>query len=53
VAVEQVEGVQEARFSHPEGTGWVRYDPGGTTPDAFLEHLAAITGFEARVVDRE
>lgn len=48
-----MEGVEEARFSYPEGTGRVTYDPDRTTPAAFLEHLAEMTGFEATVVDRE
>ncbi|MEQ9398930.1 MAG: heavy metal-associated domain-containing protein [Longimicrobiales bacterium] len=51
--MEQVEGVEEARFSYPEGTGRVRYDPERTAPEAFLEHLTRMTGFEGRVVDHE
>ena len=50
MAVEQVEGVREASFAYPEGTGRVTYDPDRTTPEAILEHLGRMTAFEATVV---
>jgi len=52
VAVEQVEGVEEARFSYRDGMGHVTFDPPRTTSDEILEHLVETTRFEATVVDR-
>lgn len=50
LAVRQVPGVLDARFSYEESSGVVTYDAERTDPAAFIEELAVKTGFEARVV---
>lgn len=52
MAVKRVEGVKEATFSWPAGTGAVTYDPTMTSPAAFTSELARVTGFAATVQER-
>jgi hypothetical protein len=49
VAVEKVDGVREASFLWPEGTGSVTYDTTRTSPEAFIAELTRLTGFRAQV----
>jgi copper chaperone CopZ len=49
VAVERVEGVREAEFAYPEGTGTVVYDTTVTSDSAIIAALARATGFGATV----
>jgi len=47
VAVEQLEGVEEAVFSHERSEGFVRYDSTVTTVDRIVEALRQQTGYGA------
>lgn len=47
MAAERIEGVREADFVYPAGTGVVTYDHTVTSLDAILEELRRATGFEA------
>ena len=49
MAVERVEGVQEASFSYERSEGFVTYDPEMTSPEEFLAELAEMTGFRGTV----
>jgi copper chaperone CopZ len=49
VAVERIEGVSEAVFSYPEGTGRVTYDTTRTSAAAIIEELRQATGYGAAV----
>ena len=53
MAVERVEGVIDAEFSHEGGSGVVSFDADETDPDAFIRELADKTGFVASVVGAE
>lgn len=47
MAVKRIEGVQEADFAYPEGTGMVRFDTTATSLEAIVEELERATGFRA------
>lgn len=47
MAVKRIEGVQEAEFAYPEGTGTVRFDTTATSTEAIVEELERATGFGA------
>ena len=47
VAVEQIEGVTEADFSYPDGTGTVRYDTTLTSQAVIIAELERATGYRA------
>ncbi len=47
MAVEKVEGVQEAKFDYQRGEGFVTYDPEVTSPDAFIGQLHRLTAYRA------
>lgn len=49
MAVERVEGVQEADFSYARAEGFVIYDPSVTSPEEFLAELARMTDFRGIV----
>lgn len=49
MAVERIEGVEEAEFFHPEGRGTVRFDPAVTSAEAIIRELGKATGFGAVV----
>lgn len=49
MAVERVEGVHEAEFAYPAGTGTVRFDTTVTTVEAITAELRRATGFQATV----
>ena len=49
MAVERVEGVQEASFSYERSEGFVTYDPAMTSPEEFLAELAGMTDFRGTV----
>ena len=49
MAVERVEGVQEASFSYERSEGFVTYDPAMTSPEEFLAELAEMTDFRGTV----
>lgn len=51
MAVERVEGVEEARFSYERGEGFVTYDPRRTKLEEIVAELKRMTGFDA--VERE
>jgi copper chaperone CopZ len=47
VAVEKVEGVQEAKFSYKLGEGSVTYDPEVTNPEEIIGQLHRLTAYRA------
>ena len=47
MAVERVEGVEDAEFSYERGEGFVAYDPSVTNVEAIVAELKRMTGFEA------
>lgn len=47
MAVKRIEGVQEAEFAYPEGTGVVRFDTTATSTEVIVEELERATGFRA------
>ena len=47
LAVERVEGVQEARFSWETAEGFVTFDTGVTTVAEIVSELEEMTGFTA------
>ncbi len=49
MAVERVEGVQEASFSYARAKGFVTYDSSLTSPEEFLAELARMTDFRGTV----
>ena len=49
MAVERVEGVEEASFSYDRAEGFVTYDPAMTSPEEFLAELARMTDFRGTV----
>ena len=49
MAVQRVEGVQEASFSFARSEGFVTYDPAVTSPEEFLAELARMTDFRGTV----
>lgn len=49
MVVERIEGVREAEFSYPEGTGSVSFDTTATSMEAIVEELKRATGYEARL----
>ena len=49
MAVQRVEGVQEASFSYERAEGFVTYDPAMTSPEEFLAELARMTDFRGTV----
>ena len=49
MAVQRVEGVQEASFSYERAEGFVTYDPEMTSPEEFLAELAEMTDFRGTV----
>ena len=49
MAVERVEGVEEASFSYDRAEGFVTYDPAKTSPEEFLAELAEMTDFRGTV----
>ena len=49
MAVQRVEGVQEASFSYERAEGFVTYDPATTSPEEFLAELARMTDFRGTV----
>ena len=49
MAVERVDGVENAEFSYEERTGIVTYDPKVTSPEEFLTRLDEMTGFKGTV----
>ncbi len=49
MAVQRVEGVQEASFSFERAEGFVTYDPAMTSPEEFLAELARMTDFRGTV----
>lgn len=51
MAVERVEGVREAEFSYPEGTGTVTFDTTLTSMSKVIAELTRATGFGATVQD--
>lgn len=51
MAAERVEGVREAEFAYPEGTGVVTYDTTVVSESAILAELQRATGFVAAVRD--
>jgi len=51
VAARRIEGVAEAEFRYPAGTGTVTYDTTRTTTSEIMAELSRATGFEAAVRD--
>lgn len=51
MAAERVEGVREAAFAYPEGTGVVTYDTTVVSDSAIVAALLRATGFVATVSD--
>ena len=49
MAVERVEGVEQASFSYERAEGFVTYDPAMTSPEQFLAELARMTDFRGTV----
>lgn len=49
MAVERIEGVQEAAFSYRDGTGTVRFDTSATSTESIIRELATATGYKASV----
>ena len=49
MAAERVEGVREAAFAYPQGTGSVAYDTTVTSDSAIVAALTRATGFGFRV----
>ena len=49
MAVERVEGVQEARFSYERAEGFVTFDAELTSPEAILAELTRMTAFSGTV----
>lgn len=49
MALEKVDGVEEASVSYEAGQAVVTYDPERTSPDEFMAELARLTGFRAIV----
>lgn len=45
MAAERVEGVREATFAYPEGTGSVTYDTTATSDSAIIAEVERATGF--------
>lgn len=52
MAAERVEGVREAEFAYPEGTGTVTYDTTMTSESVITAEVAQATGFGLTVRDR-
>jgi len=44
-----VQGVREAEFAYPEGTGTVRYDTTMTSDSAIVAEVERATGFDLHV----
>jgi copper chaperone CopZ len=51
VAARRIEGVTEAEFHYPGGTGTVTYDTTRATTSQILAELSRATGFEADARD--
>ena len=51
MAAERVEGVRQAAFSYPEGTGTVTFDTTRTSAAEIIAELTRATGFGASVRD--
>lgn len=51
VALEKVDGVEEAEASYEAGSAIVRFDPNVTSPTEFIGELTRLTGFTAEVVE--
>jgi copper chaperone CopZ len=49
VAAQRIEGVTEAEFHYPGGTGTVTYDTTRTTTSEIMAELSRATGFEVMV----
>lgn len=49
MALEKVDGVEEASVSYETGQAVVSFDPGRTAPERFIAELARLTGFTAIV----
>lgn len=49
MAAKRIDGVTEAEFHYPAGTGTVTYDTTRTTLAAVVVELSRATGFEAAV----
>ena len=49
LVLRRIDGVYDATVSHDSATAVVRYDPARTDPEAMIERLRAMTGYEARV----
>lgn len=49
MAAERVEGVKEAEFAYPEGTGTVTYDTTMTSDSVIMADVERATGFEVQV----
>lgn len=50
MAVERIEGVRQAEFAYPEGTGVVTFDTTVTADSVIIAGLTRATGFEAVAV---
>lgn len=46
-----MDGVEDAEVSYQEGRGVVRYDPKIISPEAMIERLAEMAGYQASVTD--
>jgi copper chaperone CopZ len=49
VAARRIEGVTEADFRYPAGTGTITYDTTRATASGIIAELSRATGFEAVV----
>lgn len=50
LALKKLDGVLDATVSAKDSLGVVRYDPRKVDPPRIVEHLARLTGYEARVI---
>jgi copper chaperone CopZ len=53
VAAERVEGVREAEFAYPEGTGTITYDTTVTSDSVIMAEVERATEFDLTVREPE
>ena len=51
MALEKVDGVEDADVSYEAGSAIVTFDPDVTSPAEFIGELTRLTGFTAEVVE--
>lgn len=51
MALEKMDGVENADVSYEAGSAIVTFDPDVTSPGEFIGELARLTGFTAEVVE--